>query len=631
MNKLLLPRLISDGMILQREQNCRIWGFDVPGRSIVVSFLGATYEAVTNEEGEWMLFLPELATGGPYTMTVRDEVGNEITIHNILVGDVWFCSGQSNMELPMARVRDAYPEEVANCNNPAIRTFKIMEHVDFHAPLREHVTGAWEEAKEDTILPFSATGYFFAKAYYELTKIPVGFINASLGGSRIECWMGREMLEGYEELLALADTYADDAFVESRRKDNDTRSFEWHENLDAMDVGQKENWQNMDAGWDDAEQARIPFFFRNTQLKDFMGSVWFGKTFQVSEKMADSENNLWLGTIVDSDVVYINGTEVGRTEYQYPPRKYKIAKGLLKTGENTIVIRVKVEQGQGRFTPDKTYAVWNEEETVNLEGMWKYRIGAECGPGPATDFISWKPTGLYQGMTHPCHNYAIAGVLWYQGESNADKPDTYADLTERMIKGYREKWGNAKLPFYFVQLPNFEIDLDEKNSGWPQLREAQRQGLSLPDTGMVTAIDLGEDNDLHPLNKKDVGYRLALLAANGCGLYDGEYSGPVVKNIRVESSLMQTGCRVLISCSHADAMYSYHPWRKNGIRDFELVDEAGHSYSAEATIAGNQIVLSSRTVNEPVQVRYCFRNTPRGELIYNRDGLPMSPFVINIE
>lgn len=630
MNKLILPRLISDGMILQREQKCRIWGFDVPGRSIEVSFLGVCYKAVTDDEGEWMISLPELSAGGPYTMTVKDEVGNEITIDNILVGDVWFCSGQSNMELPMARVKDAYPKEVANCTNPAIRTFKIIEHVDFHAPLKDHLTGAWEEAKEDTILAFSATGYFFAKAYYEMTKVPVGFINASLGGSRIECWMGRDMLDGYDEFFALADMYADDEFVESQRKKNDTQALEWNGNLDAKDMGLQEGWQNEDNRWEDSKEVEIPFFFGDTELKDFIGSVWFHKTFYVSEKMADSETKLWLGTIVDSDIVYINGTEVGRTEYQYPPRKYAIEKGLLKAGENTIVIRVKVERGLGRFTPDKTYAIWNEDEKVDLKGTWQYRVGAVCGPSPETDFISWKPTGLYHGMTYPCHKYKIAGVLWYQGESNADRPDSYADLTERMVKGYREKWENEKLPFYFVQLPNFEIDLEDKNSGWPELREAQRQGLAIPYTGMITAMDLGEDNDLHPLNKKDVGYRLALLAANGFGQYEGEYCGPMVENIRAESSLMQTGCRVFLSCSHADEMYAYHPKKGNVIKDFELVDEAGHSYLAEATIAGNQIVICSRTINEPVQVRYCFRNTSRGGLIYNKAGLPMSPFVMTI-
>lgn len=631
MNDLTLPRLISDGMVLQREQNCRIWGFDVPGRRVEVSFLGACYKAVTDDTGEWRVSLDKLPTGGPYTMTVKDEVGNEISIGNILVGDVWFCSGQSNMELPMDRVKDAYPEEVKNCDNPAIRTFKIMEQVDFRAPLKDHLTGAWEEAKEETILAFSATGYFFAKAYYEMTGVPVGFINASLGGSGIESWMGRDMLKGYDELLALADQFADDEFVESQRKKNDEQALEWHGNLDALDIGLQEGWQKERDSWEASGEVEIPFFFKDTELKDFIGSVWFKKTFTVSERMAGSQAKLWLGTIVDSDIVYINGREVGRTEYQYPPRKYAIESGLLKAGENTIVIRVKCERGLGRFTPDKTYAIWNEEETINLAGTWKCRIGSVCNPSPETDFISWKPTGLYHGMTAPCHKYNIAGVLWYQGESNANDPEPYADLMERMIAGYRNKWENEKLPFYFVQLPNFEIDLDEKNSGWPELREAQRQGLAIPYTGMVTAIDLGEDNDLHPLNKKDVGYRFALLAAKGCGMYEGECIGPIVENIRVERSFMQTGCRVFLSCSHADAMYTYHPKKENVIKDFELVDEAGHVYLAEATIAGNQVVICSRTVNEPVQVRYCFRNTPRGGLIYNKAGLPMSPFVMDIK
>lgn len=630
MNNLRLPRLISDGMILQREQNSRIWGWDAPGRKITVSFLGTDHETVTDETGEWQVKLPAVTVGGPYTMVIRDDAGSEFLIQNILVGDVWFCSGQSNMELPMDRVKDAYPKEVQNCTNPAIRTFKIVEHVDFHAPLKELLTGEWKEANEENILAFSATAYFFATAYYEMTHIPVGFINASLGGSRIECWMGREMLDGYDDMLALADQYSDDAFVENQKRKNEVQTLEWHSNLDTMDIGLQEGWQNRDSVWEMSAEVDIPFFFNDTELKDFIGSVWFYKRFDVSEKMADSAAKLWLGTIVDSDTVYINGTEVGHTEYQYPPRKYGIEKGILKAGENTIVIRVKCERGNGRFTPDKTYAIWNEEEEISLSGTWKCRIGAVCGPSPETDFISWKPTGLYHGMTAPCHKYNIAGVLWYQGESNTHDPAPYADLFERMVKGYRSKWENKELPFYCVQLPNFEIDLDEGKSGWPELREAQRQALRIPHIGMVSAIDLGEDNDLHPLNKKDIGYRLALLAAGNCR-EGAEYSGPVVETVRVQASLANTGCRVFLTCSHAESMYAFHKEKGNRIKDFELVDENGNVYLAEAVIAGNEIVVCSRTVGEPVQVRYCFRNTPRGGLIYNKAGLPMSPFVLNIE
>ena len=630
MNELMLPRLISSGMVLQRDENCRIWGYDSLDREIIVSFQNKKYTGRTDTKGKWLFELPKLQPGGPYVMTIGDNAGNEILLEDVWVGDVFFCSGQSNMELPMDRVKDAYPKEIKACSNPAIRTFKIAEHTDFHAPLKEVISGEWKAADTDTIFEFSATAYFFAKAYYEMTHIPVGIINASLGGSLIECWMGQDMLDGYDELLALAKQYAQDNFVEMQKQKNEVQNLEWHRQLDSMDIGLAENWQNEDCVWKAAEELEIPFFFKDTKLEGFIGSVWFYKRFSVSEKMAENDAKLWLGTIVDSDTVYVNGIEVGHTDYQYPPRKYEIPKGMLTVGENTIVIRVKCEKGDGRFTPDKMYAVWNSKEKISLDGIWKYRIGATCKESPETDFISWKPTGLYNGMTAPCFKYNISGVLWYQGESNTHNPNPYKDLFERMVAGYRKKWKKDDLPVYYVQLPNFEIDLDEKNSGWPQMREIQRQALQIPHVGMVTAIDLGEDNDLHPLNKKDIGYRLALLAVTKNGMCDIEYSGPIVENSRIETSPEDMGCRVILSCSHADSMYAFHLKKGNEIRDFELVDKYGTIYPAETLIGEKEIIIFSKELSEPMEVRYCYKNTPTGALIYNGSGLPMSPFVIKL-
>ena len=437
-----LPRLISNGMVLQQKKRVRIWGFDKPGRKVMVAFLGEEYVALTDREGVWEIWMQETEAGGPYAMDIRDDAGNETVIKDILVGDVWICAGQSNMELPMERVKDRYPKEIADCTNPAIRTFKITEHADFHAPLADHLTGEWKQAESDTILRFSATAYFFALQMYQLTGVPVGLINASLGGSRIESWMSREMLEGCQEALDTADRYADDAFVQSVLLQNQKQAEAWHAGLDGLDAGLKEHWEKEDTDLRDWEAVKIPFFFRDTDLKDFIGSVWFRRSFQVPAEMAGREAKVWLGTIVDSDTVYINGVWVGHTDYQYPPRKYPVPAGLLRAGENTITIRVKCENGRGRFTPDKTYALWNEAHRIELEGEWEYKIGASCEQILPTDFVNWKPTGLFNGMMAPCRKYTIAGFLWYQGESNTHVPDVYLDRMQRMITGYRHGGGH---------------------------------------------------------------------------------------------------------------------------------------------------------------------------------------------
>lgn len=279
-----LPRLISNGMVLQQKKRVRIWGFDKPGRKVMVAFLGEEYVALTDREGVWEIWMQETEAGGPYAMDIRDDAGNETVIKDILVGDVWICAGQSNMELPMERVKDRYPKEIADCTNPAIRTFKITEHADFHAPLADHLTGEWKQAESDTILRFSATAYFFALQMYQLTGVPVGLINASLGGSRIESWMSREMLEGCQEALDTADRYADDAFVQGVLLQNQKQAEEWHERLDSLDAGLKEHWEKDGVDLRDWADVKIPFFFRDTDLKDFIGSVWFRRSFRCRRK-----------------------------------------------------------------------------------------------------------------------------------------------------------------------------------------------------------------------------------------------------------------------------------------------------------------------------------------------------------
>ncbi len=637
MKKLKLPRLISDGMILQQKKKVHIWGFDEPGRKVLVSFLGEEYAAVTGTDGMWETYLKECEPGDSRTMYISDDAGNEIIVTDILIGDVWICAGQSNMELPMERVKDRYPEEIRECDNPAIRTFKITENGEFHAPLSELLSGEWKRAQQDTILQFSATAYFFATQFYQITGVPVGLINTSLGGSRIESWMSREMLTGYTEALETADKYADDKFVEGVLLQNQKQLEEWHEKLDGLDQGLKEQWEKDGVSCEGWKTVNIPFFFRDTVLKDFIGSVWFKRTFQVPEPMAGKAAKLWLGTIVDSDTVYINGFFAGHTDYQYPPRKYVIPEGLLRQGENTITIRVKCENGRGRFTPDKRYAIFNEEGEIDLQGQWYYREGAVCERIKPTDFVNWKPTGLYNGMLAPCCNYTIAGFLWYQGESNTHIPDEYFNLTKRLIEGYRKNWKDETLPFLYVQLPNFAIDIydsdaDETGQGWPAVRELQRQALTLPGTGMAVAIDLGEDNDLHPLNKKDIGKRLAMLAAKKLYGRLSQCEGPQIERIEAES-MGEEGYRVMLYCRNAEGgMYAEGKEKGSRIQDFELRDGDGSWMNAQAQITDQGIVLRCAELkSKPEAVRYCFANTNKGALIYNQEGFPMSPFVCDVK
>ncbi len=641
MKTLKLPRLLSDHMILQQNKKIRIWGEDEPGTTVTVTLLETVYSAVADENGDWEVFLQEMSPGGAYSMTVRDDKGEERTVEDILVGDVWLCSGQSNMELPMRRVIDHYPYEMQQCRNDCIRTFKITEHSDFHGPLKDHLTGAWKSVNEDTLLDFSATAYFFARHLYRMSGVPVGLIDASLGGSRVESWMGRDMLEGYDDLLSLADRYRDDAFRAGRLADNERQAHLWHSALDGQDTGLQEDWAQRNLDVSDWKEVRLPFFFQDSDLDGFIGSVWFRREFDVKKECAYQEARLHLGTIVDSDTVYINGVEVGHTDYQYPPRKYTIPIGLLKEGSNEITIRVKSEIGQGRFTDDKPYRIFWNEDQVDLTGIWKYRIGARCEMIPETDFVNWKPTGLYHGMTAPCHNYMIAGVIWYQGESSARTAGSYRDLMKRLINGYREKWGEEQLPFLFVQLPNFDTetydsDRDRRFSDWPAIREAQRRTLDIPGTGMAVAIDAGEDNDLHPLEKELIGFRLAALAARMLYGKKEECDGPQVWRVDIEPTVPEAASgkakwKVTLWCREASGLRVRENGKGRNVVDFELIDRDKNVHVPDMEIVGRKVVLTAAMKLSPLrEIRYCYRSTYRGALIFNKAGYPMAPFQIEV-
>ncbi len=546
MGDLRLPRLLGDYAVLQRGKDIHIWGWDLPGRTVSICLVeeetdekAQAWHVRTDETGSFSAFLPAKEAGGPYTLRVEDEAGEWLERKHLLIGDVWYCSGQSNMELPMSWVAPYYEEEIKNCANPYIRSFKIAEHADFHGPLSEPLSGKWKPANPENVLDFSACTYFFAKKRWEQTGVPVGILNVSLGGAKIEAFMSREMLEGYEDCLAEAERYAQDDWRKEQEEKNEHSTAEWYGRLQKEDAGikgawmQEEAWdKNKESVWKEEEAGRqdyssridVPFFFRNTGYRGLCGSIWLARHFTMTKEMAAQDSVLCLGTMVDADEVYVNGSLVGCTAYQYPERRYPMKVGTLHAGENFLAIRLISEQGEGRITPGKPFCLKTESEEIPLSGIFQARVGAVCEKRPPVDFINWRSTGLYNGMAAPCEAFPIAGFLWYQGEANAHMPGvlTYADKLKRLIEGCRKAWKDDGLPFLYVQLPNFEIETyygneEERDSDWGAMRLEQEKVLALPGTGMVRTMGLGEDNDLHPHNKKDVGELLAGLAEKMTG------------------------------------------------------------------------------------------------------------------
>jgi len=616
-----LPKLISDGMVLQRDTKVKIWGWASQDEKISVRFIDSTYNTKANDNGEWNIILNQLKAGGPYTMQI--VANNSITIRDILVGDVWVCSGQSNMELPMSRVKPIYENEIANSENNFIRQFYVPQKYNFNKTENDFQWGSWKSANPENILNFSAVGYFFQKELYDKYKIPVGVINTSLGGSPAESWLSEDALKEFPAYYKEAHRFKDSSLIKQIEDSDNNRINAWYVLLRQKDEGYKD-LQNIwykpslnTSGW---ATMKIPGYWADTKLGFVNGVVWFRKSFVVPSSVAGIKAKLNLGRIVDADSVFINGRFVGTTSYQYPPRRYVIPEGVLKAGENNITVRVISNSGRGGFVLDKQYEIISGDTKIDLTGEWQYKLGATMQPLGSQTFIRWKPEGLYNAMLAPLLNYRIKGVAWYQGESNAERAIEYRKLLPALIRDWRKNWSQGDFPFLIVQLPNFmDAKGEPSESGWALLREAQLQTLSLPNTALAVTIDIGEWNDIHPLNKKDVGIRLELAAEKiAYGNNNVVYSGPRYRSMKVE------GNKIILTFSNTGSGLS----AKGGgeLKYFAIAGPDKKFVWASARIDNNNVIVWNDRVANPVAVRYAWADNPEGANLFNQEGLPASPF-----
>jgi sialate O-acetylesterase len=615
-----LPQLMSDGMVLQRDAAVRVWGWASPGEKVTTRFLGRTDTAAAGADGKWTMVLSPMKAGGPYTMQIDGT--NHIVLNNILIGEVWVCSGQSNMELPMERVKPRYEDVIAHSANPYIRQFLVPHKYDFGAPQADLQSGQWESANPWSVLRFTAAGYFFARTLWEKYHVPVGLINASVGGTPIEAWMSTDALKEFPATLEVAEKFKDGSYVDSVRKENESVSGAWYGRVWQMDEGLHGEKAWFDVNYDDSDwpTMKLPAYWEDEGLERTNGVVWFRREFDVPASLAGKPAKLLMGRIVDGDYDYINGVFVGSVSYQYPPRRYDVAPGLLKAGKNIIVVRVINTGGRGGFMKDKPYELRIGDRVISLAGKWKYKVGVKAHPMPAPTVIEYQPLGYFNGMVAPLLNYAIKGVIWYQGESNAGRPSGYGKMFSAMITDWREKWKEGDFPFLYVQLPNCGEAVDQPSeSGMAEVREAQLKTLSLPSTGMAVTIDVGEWNDIHPLDKSDVGMRLALAAQTvAYGDKSVVSSGPIYRSMQIE------GNKIIISFTSIGTGLTA---RGGGpLKRFDICGSDGKFVWAKARIMGDKVVVRSEKVPTPIAVRYAWADNPAGANLCNREGLPASPF-----
>ena len=617
-----LPSIIGSNMVLQRNTECRIWGWAGNGEEVTVSFRDTEKSTRADNNGRWEVTLPPMKEGGPFRMTISGK--NEIVLDNILIGDVWVCSGQSNMEFSLSRAMNA-EEEIQQADYPQIRLFTAPNNIQFE-PAEDTDGGQWQECNPGTAAGFSAVGYFFGRHIHRELGIPVGLLNTSWGGTVVETWISGESIrqvEEFSERVANLKGAKPEEEIARRKAELEALVKKYGGDEPGMVEG-RALWAVPDldmSGWGEME---LPTLWESAGLEGLDGVVWFRKEFTLGEEEAGEDLVLELGPIDDSDMTWVNGHKVGEMKNAYDqPRIYKVPAAYLKTGRNVLAVRVEdTGGGGGLYGEENQMKISSSAASVSLAGKWHFRVSPVDLTMNINNFISpnSNPTLLYNGMIHPFIKFPVRGAIWYQGESNAGRAYQYRTLFPLLITDWRDKWNNPEMPFFFVQLANYmQPKKQPGESQWAELREAQLMTLSLPNTGMAVIIDIGEADDIHPRNKQDVGYRLALPALHVAYGKDAVYSGPVFREMILD------GPDVILEFDHTGSglmvkdKYGY-------VKGFAMAGNDRKFYWARGSIRDNKVVLNCAQVPKPVAVRYGWADNPDDQNLYNKDGLPATPF-----
>ena len=631
--------LFSSNMVIQQQTNAPIWGKAKPGKTVTVtaSWDGKTVKTVADAQGRWRTSLQTPSAGGPYTITISD--GQKVVLDNVMVGEVWLCSGQSNMEMPIdgwTRVNN-YEQEKEEANQyPNIRLLQVTQRVATQpSDDLEVVDDGWQQCSAQTVKEFSATGYFFGRDIHKYRNVPVGLINASWGGTFIEPWTSYEALATHPDTKEAAETVKNiPTDPVSQAAFYDETMGRWQQQETVLDPGYKDGkpiWAAPDFDDSSWDKVTLPKEWTDMGLGDFDGAMWYRLALDIPSDMAGKDLLLRLGQIDDIDYTYFNGELVGRSFEFGQHRSYVVPARLVKKGRNVIAVRVVDNIGGGGIYADavrlvigtfkKTDGREKYVKTLSLAKEWRYKKTIDFNRMPPIP--SLRPnqpnqvTVLYNAMIHPLETFAIRGTIWYQGCNNEHKGYQYRELLPLMIRDWRQKWG-YDFPFYIVQLANNRaLQTEPGDDEWAEVREAQAMAAKHVDnSGLACLIDIGDANDIHPRNKQEVGRRLALVARAKTYGEQLEFSGPVFENYRIE------GQQIRILFSHAEGLRTADGGQPKG---FAIAGSDHKWHWAEARIDGNSIVVTSPEVVNPVAVRYAWHINPICN-VQNGEGLPAVPF-----
>ena len=613
-----LPVIFQSNMVLQRGKPIQVWGWADPSEKIEVSLNGQSVSVVANKGGKWRSELPALEPGGPYNLIVRGK--NTVTLNDVMIGDVWICGGQSNMQWNVSQTGYQETDSIF-LRSADVRLFTVQVDTDY-MPREDIKGGEWKKLNIDNINSFSAVAYHFGKFLYRGLNVPIGLISDNLGATAVETWMSNEALLEFPQFVPLVGPVAKEgkSFAQLQAEFEKTKS-RWYKHY-YKGTGFDHEWFKPETSVAEWKPITVS---GNTweeveDLRNYDGAVWFRTTFDLPEEFAGVNFPISLVQIDDYDIAWVNGHKIGETYGRHNHRNYTVPSGVLKKKGNVLVVRVFDTGGIGGFTTSAFWGnpilwgnwLYKKDETIDIRKVRKPNL-----PN-ATPFSS--PAVLYNANIAPLTSLPIKGVIWYQGESNADRAYEYRELFPAMIKDWRKQWNQGDFPFLFVQLANYEAESPEpKQSNWAELREAQAMTLSLVNTGMATAIDIGEANDIHPKNKLAVGTRLGLAAMKVAYGKDTIISGPTFKSMRLEQSRAIIAYENVGSGLVTKDKYGY-------VRGFQMAGLDQKFYWAHASIQGTTVIVTCPHVKTPVAVRYAWDNNPGPLDLYNNEGLPAIPF-----
>jgi sialate O-acetylesterase len=610
-----MPLLFSDGMVLQRNKPIPVWGWADANEKVEVHFNKQIKTIQADKEGKWMVKLDPEKAGGPFELAIIGK--NKIIIKDILIGEVWICSGQSNMEFQMYKLPD-FETQKEQSNEPMIRQFLVAQDLS-GTPKEDLKAGKWTVSNKENIKGFTAVGYFFAKKIYAELKVPIGIINTSWGGTNVETWTSRQAFEksdDFKDMIANVPSVNMDAIFETYKKS----LLENIKKIQGFDVTEDNQIQFKEADYKDGNwpEIKVPSLWENQQIGNIDGIVWMRKAITLTAEQAKKEAVLHLSKIDDEDQSYVNGIQVGTNTNWETKRIYKIPPGVLKEGINVIAVKITDYSGGGGIYGDVTdMKIAFKGSDIALDGLWKFNVvQVKMSVSPNS-----YPSLLYNAMINPLIPYAFEGVLWYQGESNTSRAAQYKKAFPLMITDWRTKWNQGNFPFYFVQLSTFDEfgGNSTKGSRWAELREAQTETLKLVNTGMAVTTDIGNAKDIHPTNKKDIGLRLSAIALNNVYGKTQVFSGPMYQAMEIKEN------QIIVSfASIGSGLLTTD--KSGNLKGFEISGADKVFYPAKAIIKDNKVIVSSEKVSNPVAVHYGWADDDTEINLFNKENFPASPF-----